>query len=113
MMGGARRRDSWESGLDGLWTCSLAGCYRALSEIAATQENAMKAIVFPQHGGPDVLRHTDIADTQPGPAEVLVRVRACALNHLDLWVRRGMPAVQFTLPIVPGSDIAGEVAAVG
>jgi NADPH:quinone reductase-like Zn-dependent oxidoreductase len=73
----------------------------------------MKAIVIPQHGGPDVLRYTDIAQPQPGPAEVLVRVRACALNHLDLWVRRGMPAVQFTLPIVPGSDIAGEVAAVG
>ncbi len=73
----------------------------------------MKAIVIPKHGGAEVLQYTDIAQPAPGPTEVLVRVRACALNHLDLWVRRGMPAVQFSLPLVPGSDIAGEVAAVG
>ncbi len=55
--------------------------------------------------------------TRPIPAiapnEVLVRVRACALNHLDLWVRRGLPGIRFPLPHIPGSDIAGEVAQVG
>lgn len=73
----------------------------------------MKAVIIPKHGGPESLQYTEIAQPELGPAEVLVRVRACALNHLDLWVRRGMPAVQFALPLVPGSDIAGEVAAVG
>src|SRR5260370_37867448 len=73
----------------------------------------MKAIVIPQHGGPEVLQSAEIADPKPGPTEVVVRVRACALNHLDLWVRRGLNGVTFSLPLVPGSDIAGEVAAVG
>ena len=73
----------------------------------------MKAILIPKHGAPEVLQYTEVAQPRPGPAEVLVRVRACALNHLDLWVRRGMPNIQFKLPLVPGSDIAGEVAAVG
>jgi len=73
----------------------------------------MKAIVIPKHGGPEVLHYTEIPQPKPGPAEVLVRVRACALNHLDLWVRRGMPNIHFNLPLVPGSDIAGEVAAAG
>ena len=45
--------------------------------------------------------------------EVLVRVRACALNHLDLWVRRGIPGVPFPLPHIPGSDVAGEVVKIG
>ena len=73
----------------------------------------MKAIVFSQHGGPEVLRYTDAPNPQIGPAEVLVRVRACALNHLDLWVRRGLPGIQFPLPHIPGSDISGEVAEIG
>src|SRR5260370_36034014 len=73
----------------------------------------MKAIVIPQHGGPEVLQSAERADPKPGPNEVVVRVRACALNHLDLWVRRGLNGVTFPLPLVPGSDIAGEVAAVG
>jgi NADPH:quinone reductase-like Zn-dependent oxidoreductase len=73
----------------------------------------MKAIVIPKHGGPEVLQATEIADPKPGPSEVVVRVRACALNHLDLWVRRGLNGVTFPLPLVPGSDIAGEIAAVG
>jgi NADPH:quinone reductase-like Zn-dependent oxidoreductase len=73
----------------------------------------MKAIVIPRHGGPDVLELRDVARPEPGPNEVLVRVRACALNHLDLWSRQGLPGVQFPLPLIPGSDIAGEIAAVG
>jgi NADPH:quinone reductase-like Zn-dependent oxidoreductase len=71
----------------------------------------MKAIVFSEHGGPEVLRYTEVAEPQIGANEVLVRVRACALNHLDLWVRRGIPGIP--LPLIPGSDIAGEVAKVG
>src|SRR5437588_737437 len=73
----------------------------------------MKAIVMPMHGGPEVLQGTEIGDPKPGPGEVVVRVRACALNHLDLWVRRGLNGVTFPLPLVPGSDISGEVAVVG
>ena len=73
----------------------------------------MKAIIFNQHGDPHVLRHTEVAEPRIGPGEVLVRVRACALNHLDLWVRRGLPGVQIPFPHIPGSDISGEVAKIG
>lgn len=73
----------------------------------------MKAIVYSEHGGPEVLRYIDVAEPQMGPQEVLVRVRACALNHLDLWLRRGLPSMEVPLPHIPGSDIAGEVARVG
>ena len=73
----------------------------------------MKAIVFHQHGGPEVLKYEDAPDPQIKANEVLVRVRACALNHLDLWVRRGLPGVPIPLPHIPGSDISGEVAKIG
>lgn len=73
----------------------------------------MKAIVFHEHGDPSVLRYTEVAVPKIGSTEVLVRVRACALNHLDLWVRRGLPGISIPLPHIPGSDISGEVARVG
>jgi len=73
----------------------------------------MKAIVLNEHGGPEVLRYTDVVEPKINANEVLVRVRACALNHLDLWVRRGLPGVSIPFPHIPGSDIAGEVASVG
>ncbi|HEY6264210.1 MAG TPA: zinc-binding dehydrogenase [Candidatus Acidoferrum sp.] len=73
----------------------------------------MKAIVFQEHGGPEVLKYTDAPDPVVRANEVLVRVKACALNHLDLWVRRGIPGVPFPRPHIPGSDVAGEIAAVG
>jgi NADPH:quinone reductase-like Zn-dependent oxidoreductase len=73
----------------------------------------VKAIVFHQHGGPEVLQYVDVPDPEPRPNEALVRVRACALNHLDLWVRRGLPNVPIPLPHIPGSDIAGEIAKIG
>jgi NADPH:quinone reductase-like Zn-dependent oxidoreductase len=73
----------------------------------------VKAILFHQHGGPEVLQFTDVLDPEPRHNEVLVRVRACALNHLDLWVRRGLPNVPIPLPHIPGSDVAGEVAEIG
>jgi len=69
----------------------------------------MKAVRFHQHGGPDVLRYEDAPDPDPGPGEVLVKVRACALNHLDLWARRGLPGRNTPMPHVSGSDVAGEV----
>jgi len=67
----------------------------------------MKAVRFHEHGGLDVLRQEEVPDPEPGPGEVLIRVRTCALNHLDLWQRRGIPGVR--LPHCPGSDVAGEV----
>jgi NADPH:quinone reductase-like Zn-dependent oxidoreductase len=71
----------------------------------------MKAVRIHQFGGPDVLRYEEIPDPKPRKDQVLVRVRACALNHLDLWVRNGLPGVN--LPHILGSDIAGEIAEVG
>ncbi len=73
----------------------------------------MKAIIFQQHGGPEVLQYTDAPVPTLRANEVLVRVRACALNHLDLWVRGGLPNVPIPLPHIPGSDIAGEIAQIG
>lgn len=73
----------------------------------------MKAIVIHHHGDPSVLRYTDVPEPQLRPNEVLIRVHACALNHLDLWVRRGLPGLPIPLPHIPGSDIAGEVAKIG
>ena len=69
----------------------------------------MKAIRFHQHGGPDVLRYEDAAEPDLLPGEVLVRVRACALNHLDLWERRGLPGIEIPMPHISGSDVAGEI----
>jgi NADPH:quinone reductase-like Zn-dependent oxidoreductase len=71
----------------------------------------MKAIRFHEHGGPDVLRFEDVPDPEPECGEVLVRVRACALNHLDLWQRHGLPRVSIPMPHISGSDVAGEVVA--
>lgn len=73
----------------------------------------MKAIVFHQHGDPSVLHYTDVNEPHVRHNDVLVKVHACALNHLDLWVRRGLPGVPIPLPHIPGSDIAGEVVKVG
>ena len=73
----------------------------------------MKAVIFSEHGGPEVLHHAEVREPEIGADEVLVRVRACALNHLDLWVRRGLRGIRIPLPRIPGSDISGEVARVG
>jgi len=72
----------------------------------------MKAARIHEYGGPEVLKYEDIEVPVPKANEVLIRVKACALNHLDLWIRQGMPKVK-TLPHILGSDISGEVAAVG
>jgi NADPH:quinone reductase-like Zn-dependent oxidoreductase len=69
----------------------------------------MHAVRFHAHGDVDVLRYEDAPDPQPAPGRAIVRVRACALNHLDLWERRGLDRVTLPLPHISGSDIAGEV----
>src|SRR5579864_7266473 len=73
----------------------------------------MRAVRFHQHGGPEVLVYEQAPDPVPGPGRVLVRVRACAVNHLDIHVRRGIPGMTLPLPHILGSDVAGEVAAIG
>lgn len=71
----------------------------------------MKAVVFREHGGPEVLRYEDVPTPEPGAGEVLVALRAAALNHLDLFVRAGIPGVK--LPHISGADGAGVIAANG
>jgi len=71
----------------------------------------MKAVRIHEFGGPEVLRYEDAPDAKPRQDQVLVRVKACAMNHLDLWVRKGLPGV--SLPHILGSDVAGEIVAMG
>lgn len=73
----------------------------------------MKAILFHQHGGPEVLQYADFPAPEPGPGQVLIRLRAAALNRLDLWVRQGWPGIHLEYPHIPGADGAGEVASLG
>src|SRR3954464_4222380 len=71
----------------------------------------MKAVRIHEFGGPEVLRYEDVPDPQPRKDQVLVRIKACAMNHLDIWVRKGLPGVK--LPHIPGSDVAGEIVEMG
>ncbi|HKS11067.1 MAG TPA: zinc-binding dehydrogenase [Pyrinomonadaceae bacterium] len=73
----------------------------------------MKAAIFKQHGGPEVLEYADVPEPRMRADEVLVQVKACALNHLDIFVRRGMPGITIPLPHILGNDIAGVVREVG
>ncbi len=73
----------------------------------------MKAARIHQHGGPEVLVYEDVPEPPIKANEVLVRVRACALNHLDLFVRAGIPGMKFAMPHILGCDIAGEVVETG
>lgn len=73
----------------------------------------MKAVWFDRFGGPEVLQYGERPDPVAGPGEVVVRVRACAINHLDLWVRGGLPGVNPTLPHVLGNDVVGTIESVG
>ena len=73
----------------------------------------MKAVRFHEFGGAEKLQFEEIPDPKIGPAEVLVRVRACALNHLDIWARRGTRSERIPLPHISGSDISGEIAETG
>jgi len=71
----------------------------------------MKAVRIHEFGGPEVLCYEDVPEPKPRKDQVLVRVKACAMNHLDLWVRKGLPGV--SLPHILGSDVAGEIVEVG
>jgi NADPH2:quinone reductase len=71
----------------------------------------MRALFIEKHGGPEVLQYVDRPEPEPGAGEVRIAIRAAAMNHLDLFVRDGIPGVP--LPIVPGADGAGTVDALG
>src|SRR5438045_3937747 len=73
----------------------------------------MRAAVIKQHGPPHSIILESRSPLEPNTDQVLVRIQACGLNHLDTWVRRGVPGHRFPLPLVPGSDITGVVEKVG
>lgn len=73
----------------------------------------MKALYFKEHGELDVIQYGEVRDSTPGPGEVLLRVRACAINHLDVWVRRGWPGLKLEMPHWCGADVAGEIMELG
>jgi len=71
----------------------------------------MKAMIIREHGGPEVIKAEEVAMPKAGIGEVVLKVGACALNHLDMWVRSGLPGVK--LPLTPGCDVAGEIIELG
>ncbi len=73
----------------------------------------MKAVRFHEHGGPEVLRYDDVPEPSPLPTQVKLQVKAVALNHLDIWLRKGLPGIKVPLPKIGGCDIAGEVVTTG
>lgn len=73
----------------------------------------MKAVRIHEHGGPEVLRYEDAPEPTPRANEVLIKVGACSLNHLDLWIRGGLPGLKLDMPHILGSDAAGEVVETG
>lgn len=73
----------------------------------------MKAVIIREHGDLDKLNFTEVPDPKPGPGEVLVKVKACALNHLDIWTRLGMKGITIPMPHILGCDVAGEIVSFG
>ena len=73
----------------------------------------MQAALFEEHGGPEKIQIRSVADPVAGAGEVVIQVKACALNHLDVWVLKGGPAYPITLPHVLGADVSGIVDSVG
>src|SRR5262249_22446605 len=84
-----------------------------LSRQRARTEREMKAVVFHEHGALDNLKYEDFPDPQPGEREILIRVRAVALNGFDPMVLRGIPGLKTPLPMIPGADITGEIVELG
>jgi alcohol dehydrogenase len=77
------------------------------------QEEAMKAVVFHQHGPLNNIRYEDYPEPEFGPADCLVAVKAVTLNGFDPMVLRGIPGLKTPLPMIPGADVAGEVIETG
>jgi D-arabinose 1-dehydrogenase-like Zn-dependent alcohol dehydrogenase len=73
----------------------------------------MRAVQLVAHGSPGMLELRDLPSPQPKPDEVVVRVRACGLNHLDLWLEAGELPLPLLLPRTPGCEVAGEIAVLG
>ncbi len=73
----------------------------------------MRAVIVEQHGGPDVLKLAEVRAPEIKSNEVLVEVRACALNHLDVWARNGLPGIRIPMPHILGNDVAGVVREAG
>jgi NADPH:quinone reductase-like Zn-dependent oxidoreductase len=73
----------------------------------------MKAVVFSRHGGPEVLEHRDVPEPKPGRSEVLIEVKATSINHIDIFLRRGMPGITVPMPKIVGSDAAGVIRELG
>src|SRR5215216_2872244 len=73
----------------------------------------MKAVLFHQQGGPEVLEYTEFPTPQPQPGQVLIRLRAAALNRMDVMVRNGWPGLKLEMPHINGADGAGEIVAFG
>ena len=71
----------------------------------------MKTVLFRQHGGPEVLEYADFPTPEPKPGEALIRLRAAALNRMDVMVRNGWPGLKLELPHINGADGAGEIVA--
>src|SRR5262249_33097414 len=69
----------------------------------------MRAVALREHGGPEVLRSEELPDPVAGPGEVRLRVGAVALNHVDLWVRRGLPHLKLSYPFLLGAAVAGTM----
>lgn len=73
----------------------------------------MKALAFHEYGGPEKLVYEEVPTPIPGEGEVLIRVKACSVNHVDIWIRQGIPAYKTTFPHISGCDVSGVVEAVG
>src|SRR4030067_2319202 len=77
------------------------------------RHNGMKAVVFHEHGGTDVLKYEEISEPTIGPKDVLFKVRALGMNRNDLWAREGLPGIKFPMPHISGSDAAGVIEQIG
>src|SRR5512147_1058680 len=73
----------------------------------------MKAVLFHQHGGPEVLEYAEFPTPQPKPGEALIHLHAAALNRMDVMVRNGWPGLKLEMPHINGADGAGEIVALG
>src|SRR3954468_21734058 len=98
-------RDNDEDAEDGGDAAGHCGSILAATHVPRHYNaRPMQAVVIREHGGPDRLEWTEVPDPQPRLGFAIVRVRAVALNHLDVWVRRGVPGHKFPLPLITGAE---------